>query len=171
MKSLSLKIVTLWYALALVVPLYINQFYSPFFNIWLEILFLHISATVIIYIGSIIHKNSSLYDPFWSVAPIPIVLYFCLIHDTNISIVNSLFIAIPILIWAIRLTRNWAISWPGFIHEDFRYVDLKKGNKFRLEFINFLFKNLIIYFTFSFLIILTFISFKSYAYKNKLNLL
>lgn len=42
---------------------------------------------------------------------------------------------------------------------------------FRLEFINFLFKNLIIYFTFSFLIILTFISFKSYAYKNKLKLL
>lgn len=137
MKSLSLKIVTLWYALALVVPLYINQFYSPFLNIWLEILFLHIIATVIIYIGSIIHKNSSLYDPFWSVAPIPIVLYFCMFHDTNISIINSLLITIPILIWAIRLTRNWVISWPGFIHEDFRYVDLKKGNKFRLEFINF----------------------------------
>ena len=137
MKSLSLKIVTLWYALALVVPLYINQFYSPFFNIWLKILFLHIIATVIIYIGSIIHKNSSLYDPFWSVAPIPIVLYFCFFHDTNISIINSLLIAIPILIWAIRLTRNWVISWPGFIHEDFRYIDLKKGNKLRLEFINF----------------------------------
>ena len=138
MKSLSLKIVTLWYALALVVPLYINQFYSPFLNIWLEILFLHIIATVIIYIGSIIHKNSSLYDPFWSVAPIPIVLYFCLFHNTNISIINSLLITIPLLIWAIRLTRNWVISWPGFIHEDFRYVDLKKGNKFRLEFINLL---------------------------------
>lgn len=111
--------------------------YSPFANIWLEILLLHVIATVIIYIGSVIHKNSSLYDPFWSVAPIPIVLYFCFFHDTNISVINSLLISLPILIWAIRLTRNWAISWPGFIHEDFRYIDLKKGNKFRLEFINF----------------------------------
>lgn len=137
MKTLSLKIVMLWYALALTLPLYINQMYSPFANIWLEILLLHVIATVIIYIGSVIHKNSSLYDPFWSVAPIPIVLYFCFFHDTNISVINSLLISVPILIWAIRLTRNWAISWPGFIHEDFRYIDLKKGNKFRLEFINF----------------------------------
>ena len=137
MKTLSLKIVMLWYALALTLPLYINQMYSPFANIWLEILLLHVIATVIIYIGSVIHKNSSLYDPFWSVAPIPIVLYFYFFHDTNISVINSLLISVPILIWAIRLTRNWAISWPGFIHEDFRYIDLKKGNKFRLEFINF----------------------------------
>jgi len=137
MKTLSLKIVMLWYALALTLPLYMNQMYSPFANIWLEILLLHIIATVIIYIGSVIHKNSSLYDPFWSVAPIPIVLYFCFFHDTNISVINSLLISVPILIWAIRLTRNWVISWPGFIHEDFRYIDLKKGNKFRLEFINF----------------------------------
>ena len=137
MKTLSLKIVMLWYALALTLPLYMNQMYSPFANIWLEILLLHVIATVIIYIGSVIHKNSSLYDPFWSVAPIPIVLYFCFFHDTNISVINSLLISVPILIWAIRLTRNWVISWPGFIHEDFRYIDLKKGNKFRLEFINF----------------------------------
>ena len=137
MKTLSLKIVMLWYALALTLPLYINQMYSLFANIWLEILLLHVIATVIIYIGSVIHKNSSLYDPFWSVAPIPIVLYFCFFHDTNISVINSLLISVPILIWAIRLTRNWVISWPGFIHEDFRYIDLKKGNKFRLEFINF----------------------------------
>ena len=132
MKTLSLKIVMLWYALALTLPLYTNQMYSPFANIWLEILLLHVIATVIIYIGSVIHKNSSLYDPFWSVAPIPIVLYFCFFHDTNISVINSLLISVPILIWAIRLTRNWVISWPGFIHEDFRYIDLKKGNKFRL---------------------------------------
>ena len=40
---------------------------------------------------------------------------------------------------------------------------------FKLDFINFLFKNLIVYFTFSFLMILTFISFKTYAYKKKSN--
>ena len=36
-----------------------------------------------------------------------------------------------------RLTRNWIISWDGFSHEDFRYIELKKGGKIKLEFINF----------------------------------
>jgi steroid 5-alpha reductase family enzyme len=30
-------------------------------------------------------------------------------------------------LWAIRLTANWALSWPGFDHEDFRYVDMRGG--------------------------------------------
>ena len=27
--------------------------------------------------------------------------------------------------WAIRLTYNWARSWDGFFHEDWRYVMMK----------------------------------------------
>ena len=43
----------------------------------------------------------------------------------------------PILLWAARLTRNWVISWEGFEHEDFRYIDLKNTNKYKAEFNNF----------------------------------
>ena len=50
---------------------------------------------------------------------------------------NKLFITFPIFVWSVRLTRNWFISWDGFSHEDFRYINLKKGNKLKLEFINF----------------------------------
>ena len=46
-----------------------------FINEWIMILFAHSVATFGIYITSLIFKNSSMYDPFWSVAPIPIVLY------------------------------------------------------------------------------------------------
>ena len=46
-------------------------------------------------------------------------------------------VVFPILLWAARLTRNWVISWEGFDHEDFRYIDLKNTNKYKAEFNNF----------------------------------
>ena len=103
--------------------------------IWLKITIWHLYATVFIYVGSVLLKNSSLYDPFWSVAPIPIVVYLA-IQSEN-SILLKLLVIFPIMLWALRLTRNWIISWRGFEHEDFRYVDLKNTGKFKAEFINF----------------------------------
>ena len=104
-------------------------------NIWLKITICHIYATIFIYIGSVILKNSSLYDPFWSVAPIPIALYLALNFE-NTLIVKFLVLT-PIIFWALRLTRNWIISWEGFEHEDFRYIDLKNTSMFKAEFNNF----------------------------------
>jgi steroid 5-alpha reductase family enzyme len=104
-------------------------------NIWLKITIWHIYATIFIYIGSVILKNSSLYDPFWSVAPIPIALYLALNFE-NTLIVKFLVLT-PIIFWALRLTRNWIISWEGFEHEDFRYIELKNTSMLRAEFNNF----------------------------------
>ena len=104
-------------------------------DIWFKILIWHLYATLFIYIGSVILNNSSLYDPFWSVAPVPIVIYLSLESDN--SIVLDLLVLIPIIFWAARLTRNWIISWGGFEHEDFRYIDLKNTNRINAEFRNF----------------------------------
>ena len=104
-------------------------------NIWLKITIWHIYATIFIYIGSVILKNSSLYDPFWSVAPIPIALYLALNFENTLII--KFLVLTPIIFWALRLTRNWIISWEGFEHEDFRYIDLKNTSMFKAEFNNF----------------------------------
>ena len=103
--------------------------------IWLKITIWHVNATIFIYLGSVLLKNSSLYDPFWSVAPVPIVIYLS-IQSEN-SILLKMLVIFPILLWATRLTRNWVISWEGFHHEDFRYIDLKNTNKYKAEFNNF----------------------------------
>ena len=50
--------------------------------IWLLILIWHVYATIIVYIFSVILNNSSLYDPFWSVAPVPIVIFLSMGMDT-----------------------------------------------------------------------------------------
>ena len=103
--------------------------------IWMKITLWHIYATLFIYIGSVILKNSSLYDPFWSVAPVPIVIYLAINSDN--SILLKILVTFPIIFWAARLTRNWLISWKGFEHEDFRYIDLKNTNIYKAEFNNF----------------------------------
>ena len=124
------------------VLIYLISFYISYIlvpesisNVWIKITIWHIYATIFIYIGSVILNNSSLYDPFWSVAPVPIALYLAL-HFEN-TIVVKLLVLVPIIFWAIRLTRNWIISWQGFEHEDFRYIELKNTNKFKSEFNNF----------------------------------
>ena len=104
-------------------------------HIWMKITLWHIYATLFIYIGSVILKNSSLYDPFWSVAPVPIVIYLAIISDN--SMLLKILVTFPIIFWAARLTRNWLISWKGFEHEDFRYIDLKNTNIYKAEFNNF----------------------------------
>lgn len=138
MKKLSLLLVCLWYLLALLISFRVTELIGILSNIWLKILIAHVIATIVIYVGSVIHNNSSLYDPFWSIAPVPIIIFLYTLSDiNNLSALNKILISAPIIFWSLRLTRNWIISWDGFSHEDFRYIELKKGGKIKLEFINF----------------------------------
>ena len=138
MKKLLLLLVCLWYLLALLISFRVTELIGILGNIWLKILIAHVIATIVIYVGSVIHNNSSLYDPFWSIAPVPIIIFLYTLSDiNNLSTLNKILISAPIIFWSLRLTRNWIISWDGFSHEDFRYIELKKGGKIKLEFINF----------------------------------
>lgn len=85
------------------------------------------AATIAIFLFSYIFRNTSFYDAYWSVAPIPILAYLTSIgfetgaHFGRIVLVNLL-----VLFWGIRLTYNWARSWKGLKHEDWRYVDMQR---------------------------------------------
>ena len=78
----------------LCVLIYVLSFYISYLttpqsieSVWLKILIWHLYATLFIYIGSVILNNSSLYDPFWSVAPVPIVIYLAIESD-NLSLIH-----------------------------------------------------------------------------------
>jgi len=106
------------------------------FDGWLLITIWHVIATLVIFLFSNIHKNSSIYDPFWHVAPIPIVFYIA--STSNLSRLEIMLVVAAFLFWSLRLTYNWYLNWSNLDHEDFRYIDLKDNNKF-LAFINDLF--------------------------------
>ena len=130
-------------SLTLVFIYYVISFYLAYIftktidlNGWSLLLVWHITATIIIFLFSKIHNNSSIYDPFWHVAPIPIVFYIA--SDSSLSIFHQSLVLSAFLFWALRLTYNWFLNWTNLDHEDFRYIDLKNNNKL-LAFVNDLF--------------------------------
>jgi len=76
-------------------------------------------ATVIVWAAGLLYENVSVYDPYWSVfPPVAFLLYALYTHLWSLPIVLLL---IASWYWGWRLTRNWAITFKGIAHEDWRY--------------------------------------------------
>jgi steroid 5-alpha reductase family enzyme len=85
-----------------------------------------IAATIVVFAFSVLFGNSSYYDPYWSVAPAFIALYFAypLMVPNPVNILHWI-ILLLVCIWGGRLTYNWVKRWRGIDDEDWRYVDFR----------------------------------------------
>ena len=93
----------------------------------LNMLIADVIATVIIFIFSLMSGNSSLYDPYWSLIPVPIALYWIYLFPEG-NHTRHIFMLVAISIWSLRLTINWIKSWPNLLHEDWRYKKLAEDS-------------------------------------------
>ena len=98
-KQGSLALVFLYY----LISFYLAYLFTKNFELdgWLLILVWHITATLIIFLFSNIHKNSSIYDPFWHVAPIPIVFYIA--NQSSLSNLEQSLVISAFLFWALQV--------------------------------------------------------------------
>ena len=81
-------------------------------------------ATIIIWIFSTIFNNASIYDPYWSVLPMVMVVVFA--KDlANFAPHTWIMIAL-VEVWGLRLTINWALSFKNLTIQDFRYDHYKQ---------------------------------------------
>ncbi len=132
-KTTGTLIVIALYALATYTGYYVLQNYATG-NALIDLLQADIAATVVIFVGSIVVRNASMYDAYWSVAPLLFLVYWLEIAD-EIS-VRAMIVSGLVFIWGARLTYNWYRGWTDMKHEDWRYVDLKKKTKFFYPFVN-----------------------------------
>jgi len=79
-------------------------------------------ATLVVFGFSVALDNSSMYDPYWSVAPLPIGLYFAL---QSALTPRALLALLLVTVWGVRLTYNFLRGWRGLAHEDWRYVQIR----------------------------------------------
>jgi len=93
----------------------------------IKILVADVVATVVVYIISEIFGNASIYDPYWSVAPI-VILPAVAIH-LGIANLGTIVLLAVVGIWGIRLTANWAYTFTGLGAQDWRYDLLKEKSK------------------------------------------
>ncbi|MDP4153527.1 MAG: DUF1295 domain-containing protein [Bacillota bacterium] len=95
-----------------------------------------VAATIFIYIFSLILGNASVYDPYWSVAPIvilPLTAAYLKIWNTGVMLIIGI-----IMFWGLRLTLHWATTFKNLSVQDWRYTNLK-ASKPKLWFITNLF--------------------------------
>ncbi len=105
------------------------------FSFELLLLIADVFATAIVFLFSLLFKNASVYDPYWSVQP-PVILLGMLLRNGGSLLAWILFAAV--LLWAIRLTGNWAYNFTGFDYQDWRYSMLKEKTGLAYPLINFL---------------------------------
>ncbi|MGH8454110.1 MAG: DUF1295 domain-containing protein, partial [Nevskiales bacterium] len=80
------------------------------------------AATVVIFAFSRFYKNSSFYDPYWSVIPPLLAVYwYCANISAGVDATRAMLVIVLVWLWGIRLTANWATFWGGLHHEDWRY--------------------------------------------------
>ncbi len=85
------------------------------------------AATLVVFAFSVRFGNSSFYDPYWSVGPIVIALYWAITWwpaDGGMDYRSALVVGL-VALWGVRLTYNFLSGWQGIGHEDWRYVDLQ----------------------------------------------
>ena len=125
-KTTSLFIILAVYILATYVG-FITQRVFANRDLLISVFIGNIEATIVVWLLGVALKNSSVYDPYWSLAPIIIVAFWILNKESSLNIADIL-LAIVILSWGIRLTLNWIINWQGMEHIDWRYKMLKEKN-------------------------------------------
>ena len=86
-----------------------------------------LAATLVIFVSSRLVNNSSMYDVYWSVVPPVIALYLWAVAEPDVPLIRQFLVVGCVWFWAIRLTANWARSWPGLDHEDWRYNAQREG--------------------------------------------
>ena len=123
------------YVIMAIVGVLVWQYFSDQIEV-LSFLYAHIGMTVICFAFSLIKKNSSVYDAFWSVIPFYFVLQWIYLYGESLNIYHWVAFAI-VSAWSWRLTLNWARSWSDFSHEDWRYIKLAKDTGKLYPFVNF----------------------------------
>ena len=105
------------------------------FDFWLNLLIADVVATAVTFLFSLVFANASVYDPYWSVQPPVILLAFAIGRPLNML---GILLMIAVWLWGIRLTLNWAYTFGGLTHQDWRYTMLSEKTGVFYPLINFL---------------------------------
>jgi len=122
-KFTSLIIVLLIYLISIgigIVVFYILK--DSISNGLLLLLICDLIITVLVFMFGVVFDNASVYDPYWSVIPLILVLGFYYYYE---FLYTHLIVLIPLLFWSIRLTYNWIMGFDNLLWQDWRYVKFK----------------------------------------------
>ena len=122
-KQIGLLIITMVYVIAGTAGIIVYR-QLPELTLVGRIFWADITAALIVYLAGVLLKNATVYDPYWSVAPMVIVIG--LVTTLNLSGAAIWLLLFAVNFWGIRLTVNWITTFVDLRHQDWRYDMLKK---------------------------------------------
>ncbi|MFH5207617.1 DUF1295 domain-containing protein [Antrihabitans sp. NCIMB 15449] len=125
-KAASLARIVVVYIVAFAVGLAWLELGPNTQHLWLDSLIADVLATFVVFAASRYFRNSSCYDAYWSVLPPLLTVYWWVTAGQDTDQVRNALVTILVVLWSIRLTGNWAYSFPGLHHEDWRYRLLRE---------------------------------------------
>ena len=85
------------------------------------------AATITVFVFSRSFNNTSVYDPYWSIAPASIAFWLVFGPGSASALTLRQGVVLALVsFYALRLTWNWVRGWPGLQHEDWRYADFRQ---------------------------------------------
>lgn len=123
-KLKSMLAILIIYLIVIIVGTAVYLWLSFTLPLLVRVLIADVTATLLIWLLSLILKNASLYDPYWSVIP-PVILFFVMMAEKTFTLPLVVLLS-ALSLWAIRLTYNWGKLWQDFSHVDWRYENFKK---------------------------------------------
>lgn len=100
----------------------------------LALLLADVLATIVVWAFGLLYENVSVYDPYWSVFP-PVAFMLWAFY-TGVWSIPVILLLIASWYWGWRLTRNWAITFKGIGHEDWRYTKYRSKHPLVFHLIN-----------------------------------
>lgn len=120
-RLISFIIILFVYVIAILVGIYVYNALDT--DWWLSLLIADTAATVVTFFFSVLFQNASVYDPYWSVQPVVILFLFARAGQLNLL---RILLLIAVTFWGVRLTANWAYTFKGLTHQDWRYTMLQE---------------------------------------------
>ncbi|MEM7036951.1 MAG: DUF1295 domain-containing protein [Bacteroidota bacterium] len=122
-KKKGLLVFSLAYAVTIAAAVVVGMLFADWHPLWM-VAFADLAGTVTIFAFSVAFNNSSFYDPYWSVKPMVIAVFYFMTLPGAFEI-RGLLAGGLMLLYGVRLTTNFARDWPGLQHEDWRYRNFR----------------------------------------------
>lgn len=122
-KVLGLIFLGVLYALSFAAGILVYQFTDVLENDLLRMFLLSITPMIIVYIFGLILGNTSIINPYWSIQT-PVLMMFLMIRYSAFTLGTVLYFMV-FLLWAFRLSINYALEFTGLNYEDWRYKKIR----------------------------------------------
>jgi steroid 5-alpha reductase family enzyme len=115
---------------------YLSYLFIPVEGDMLRFLAADLVMTIVAFGFSLFKRNSSVYDPYWTVIPFYFLVMWWVLYRDAWGTAHYITAGV-ISFWSWRLTLNWYRGFPGWHHEDWRYVNFRKQFGKHFQWINF----------------------------------